>query len=440
MKGLRHNATVSFVLPVMFENFFNTAAGLVFSWLIGGISASALTTIATGNQVINLITAAATMLVTGSGILCARLLGAGDKLEASKVVEQTTLLTVISSTAITVLCLIFAAPLMTLLMPNAEAAVLHEGISFFRVLILSLPATLLFNMINSVLRASGDGRSPMIITFTVCGLQLLFAWLLLRVLRLEIMGAGLCYLLSRLGGTAVGMIILLRSHQYFIRLKNILRADFAVFRRILAVGIPTSIESIFIQTGYLVGNSMVIGLGTFEAAVYNVANTLYTFAAFPQAICSSVAMTIIGQLIGAKEYGRAKRTGWSIWAIGMTASFILSSLILILRGNLTPIYSADPAVQAGAAYAVWSVFVMCIPAISLNAIDPQLRVGGDVKFVMIVTIIAVWIIRLPLTYLFCYVWDMGAPGVFWANTICLFFRVLTNTIRFIQGKYLYMRV
>jgi hypothetical protein len=44
---------------------------------------------------------------------------------------------------------------------------------------------------------------------------------------------------------------------------------------------------------------------------------------------------------------------------------------------------------------------------SINAIDPQLRVGGDVKYVMVTTLIAVWGIRLPLTYFMCFKWDFG---------------------------------
>ena len=203
---------------------------------------------------------------------------------------------------------------------------------------------------------------------------------------------------------------------------------------------PTSVESIFVQTGYLVASSMVIGLGTFEAAVYNVANTLYSFAALPQGICSTIATTMIGQLIGAHEFKRAKRTGWHIWMIGMGASFILSMGTAIFGSSLTPIYSSDVQIQANAASALWAVVVMCVPAISLNTLDPQLRVGGDVKYVMYVTIIAVWAIRLPLTYLLCYVWNMGAVGVFWANTLSLLFRMVCNMARFIKGKYLYMRV
>ena len=161
---LHANPTLRFVIPVMSESILNTVVGLVFSYLIGGISASSLTTIAQGNQVITLICAAATMFVTGSGILCARLLGAGERLDASRVVEQAILLSAAASLTITVLCLIFAAPLMELLMPRADAEVLSEGIAFFRMLILSLPFAMLNNAFTSVMRASGDGRSPLIIS------------------------------------------------------------------------------------------------------------------------------------------------------------------------------------------------------------------------------------------------------------------------------------
>lgn len=436
----RDNPTLRFTLPVIIENLFNVFAGLIFSWLIGGISGSALTTIAMGNQVITLISAAATMLVTGSGILCARLLGAHENHEASKIVEQTALLALVSSLFITVLCEIFASPLMTLLMPNAESAVLAEGVAFFRVLILSLPCVLLMNALNSVLRASGDGRSPMAVTALASILQLVFAVLFLRIMQLEIIGAGLCYLLARIGGVALSVLIVLRSHRYSVRIRNILKPDFAAFRRILAVGVPTSIESIFVQLGYLIGNSMVIGLGTFEAAVYNVANTLYSFASLPQTICTAVATTLIGQLIGAQALQQAKKTGWKIWGVGMGFSLVISIAIALLGYPLCGLYTTDAAVQNKAAVTLWPIFFMCIPAISLNALDPQLRVGGDVKFVMMVTIIAVWAIKLPLTYLLCYVWNLGAAGVIWANTISLTFRMILNMRRFIQGKYLTMRV
>lgn len=441
MKSLRPmNPTLQFSLPVIFETLFSTFINLIFSSIIGGISGSSLTVISQCNLILNFIVAATTMLTTGSSVLCARLLGGGEPKEASRVVEQTIFMTLTSAVLITSLCLLFTTPILTLLMPNAEADVLDEGVAYFRVLVLSLPFLMATNSLVSVLRASGDSRTSMIINVSTCIFQLLLALLFLRVLSLHVIGAGLTYLLCRIGSMLLAFYVLLHSHRYIIHLRSTLTPNLAVCKRILAVGVPTSIESIFVQAGYLTASSMVIGLGTFEAAVYNVANTLYSFASVPQSFFSPIALTIVGQLIGAKAYKQAKKTGWNLWKLAMLTTLALSAILFLLRGRLTPLYSADPAVQTAAAAAIIAALTMNIPGISLNTLDPQLRAGGDVKFVMATTIIAVWLIRLPLTYLFCYMFDWGARGAFWANTICLYFRMICNMIRFIKGKYLYMRV
>jgi putative MATE family efflux protein len=330
---------------------------------------------------------------------------------------------------------------MRLLMPSVESDVFAEGLSYFRVLILSLPFLLLNNVLAGILRSAGDGKSPMLVAVLINLTQLLFAILFMRWMRLEAVGAGLTYLFSRLCGTALVFYIVLRSHHKFVvRPENLVKPHPPSFLRILRVGLPTSVESIFVQTGYLVANAMVLGLGTFQAAVFNVANTLYGFAAVPQSICATVAMPIIGHLIGACRFDQAKKTGWKIWMIGMSASLLLSGLIIAGGNTFCGIYTSDQDVLAWAVQMLWPVFFMCIPAISLNTLDPQLRVGGDVKYVMTVTVIAVWAIRLPLTWLMCYRIGMGAAGVFWANTISLSFRAVCNMTRFIRGKYLHMRV
>ena len=84
--------------------------------------------------------------------------------------------------------------------------------------------------------------------------------------------------------------------------------------------------------------------------------------------------------------------------------------------------------------------LMVIPGVSLNTLIPQLQAGGAVKIVMVITLIGVWAIRLPLSYLFCYHWSLGANGIFLANAISLYARLLCTTIFFMRRKYLYMRV
>ena len=134
-------------------------------------------------------------------------------------------------------------------------------------------------------------------------------------------------------------------------------------------------------------------------------------------------------MLGAKRPSDAKRGGMFVWAMGILATLVLCSIVVIWASPLSGIYSSDPATVSSASGSMWILLVMDIAGVSINAIDPQLRAGGDVKYVMIVTLTAVWLIRLPLTWLFCFYFDLGVIGIFLANTISLYCRAILGLIR-----------
>lgn len=107
---------------------------------------------------------------------------------------------------------------------------------------------------------------------------------------------------------------------------------------------------------------------------------------------------------------------------------------------LAGLYSDDPAVIKGTVTAMWVLMGFALPAMVINAIDPCLRAGGDVKWVMIQTFIGVWVVRLPLTYLMGYVFKMGVAGVYIANTLGLIARAVIGLVRFSRDKWMYKRV
>lgn len=434
------NHTLQFALPVIFDTVASTFINLVFSSLIGGISGSSLTVISQGNTIISMIASALAMLTTGSSVLCARLLGASDRNEASKVAEQTLLLTGAFSLGFVALGLAFATPLITLLMPNAESAVLKEGVDYFRVLIPSLPFLMLTNVLVSMQRASGDSRTAMFVNVTTGILQLGFAFLFLRVFSAGVTGAGLTYLSVRICSMVLAFWAVQQAHRYQLQLRRLFRPNFAIAKRLFHIGIPASIEAFLVQAGYLLASSMVIGLGTFQAAVYNVANTLYSFAGLPHSIFFAVTLATTGHLLGAKEYAKAQKNGWKLWGFGILSVLTLGSLLFAVRSRLTPLYSSDPAVQEAAAASIVYSLLVLIPAVSLNTLIPQLQAGGAVRSVMMISLIGVWVVRLPLTWLFCYHWTLGANGVFLANALSMCVRLFFTTIVFVRGKYLYMRV
>ena len=107
---------------------------------------------------------------------------------------------------------------------------------------------------------------------------------------------------------------------------------------------------------------------------------------------------------------------------------------------LAGVYTSNPLEVESAASLMWILLVMDVAGVSINAIDAQLRAGGDVRYVMVVTLTAVWLIRLPLTYLFCFVWDWGVLGIYLANTISLYYRAILGLVRHGGQRWMTRRV
>ena len=433
--------SMRFILPVIGENVLTIMIGLSFSQIISGISASALAAIGMANTVQNVVFALFSMVTTGASVLVARRIGEGKGMEAARVIEQSSLLAVVLSTAVAALCFLLANPLLRLLMPTAEDALFSEATAYFRILMLSLPFYVLHSTLSSVFRASGNGKTPLRIALMMNLVQLASGFLFINGLGLEEIGAGLAYVFCRMVGAGLLLYALLHYHVHFVvRLRSMFHFKPAVCRHILQIGVPSGFESVFVQLGYMIANSMSIALGTFEAGVYQILNTLNTFVALPQNVTLVAALPIAGQLIGAGKPEEARRTGRKVWAAAIAVTFLLCGILMLFAEPLVSIYSSDQATIAAAAGMTWLLLVLNIPAASINSIDPQLRAGGDARQVMLNALATVWLIRLPLTYLFCFVWHMGVSGIFLGNTAALCVRATVGFLRHCGNKWLVRKV
>lgn len=430
-KPLDENLTARFILPVIFENLLIQLIGIFFYRSVSTISTTALTAAGMANNIMTVVSAVFSIVTVGTAVLVARQVGAGDGAGAEETVEQSILLTLLSGTAVTAVCLLTAVPLLRLLMPGAEEQLFHEAVVIFRLQIVSTLGMVLQAMLGSILRAMGDSRHPMLSGVLMNVSQLLFGFLFISVFHWGAVGAGLCYVACRLVGTAIIFTALCKDRRYFtLRLRGIFcRPHWPTFRRIFHLGGPVSVESIFIQAGYVVGNSMAISLGTFRSGVYQIMNTMNAFITLPQTVCSAIAMTSVGHLLGGGRRQDARKAGTFVWAAGIASVAVLGTLTILLVRPFSGLYTQDSAAVDECARWVWLLLVMDIAGVSINAVDPQLRAGGDVRFVMTESLSGVWLLRLPLTWLFCLHWDFGVPGIFLANTISLYGRAIAGLLR-----------
>lgn len=426
-------AIIKFTVPVIVENMVVNGLGLTFSSIVGGISASSLAAANTGNMAMNMIIALFSTITTGSAILCARLTGQNDERGASEIVEQTLLLALVSSTAFTALMLAASAPVVRLLMPGADAAFYAEGLAYFRMALFSVPALIVINAMIGIFRAAGESRLSMLMSAVMIVVQLASGWLFVKVLKMEVRGAGLAYVVCRYVGLMVLTVMLIGHHRGF-RVRKIwqLRFHGATCLRVMRVGLPCSVDALAVQSGYLVINTLMIGLGAFEASVNSVLSALCTILGVSHGVASAAATTLVGQRLGAGRRDDARRR--YLWILGLSCLFstLLLLPILAFPATFAGIFSAGEVKKASAAM-IWVLIPYSFPAVGVNATEPAARVGGEGRMVMISCCVCVWLIRLPLTYLFCYPLQMGVVGLFLANAISLAARAVWSFIR-IQGS------
>ena len=125
---IRNSSTLRFTAPVIFENIATTVIGLVFSSIIGGISATSLAGVSVANSAMSVLIAVSAFLVTGSSVLTARLVGERNQKETTLAVEQSILIAIVFGVAVTLLCEAAAVPITRMLLPGTEEAVFREGL------------------------------------------------------------------------------------------------------------------------------------------------------------------------------------------------------------------------------------------------------------------------------------------------------------------------
>ena len=104
-------------------------------------------------------------------------------------------------------------------------------------------------------------------------------------------GVAISSLISRMFAAAF-LLLMLRRPDQLITLRLILAVDTGIIRKLLYIGVPSSIETSIFQIGKLLVLSVVAGFGTSATTANAVSNSLSQFALIPAAAIGTAMITI----------------------------------------------------------------------------------------------------------------------------------------------------
>ncbi len=167
-------------------------------------------------------------------------------------------------------------------------------------------------------------------------------------------------------------------------------------------------------------------LGVRGAAIATLLGTIVAFA--------MAAAALVGQRLGAKDVEGARTFG----AIGQKIAFGVSTILVFIffgRYGLMGLYTTDQEVIALGANILIIMSACTHLQTSQIVYNGCLRGAGDSRYVALISLLGVTIVRPVSTYLFCYPFGFGVYGAWISLFLDQLIRVILAVRRFYGNKW-----
>lgn len=196
------------LIPLMFEQVLTALMGSVDTIMVTNIGSAAISAVSLVDSLNILIINIFAAMATGGAIICAQYLGSNQKEKANQALKQLIFSITLISILITLPCILFRRPLLSLIFGSVEKNVMDNSLSYLFITALSYPFIALYN--------AGAARLPMAIVFGSNILNILGNIFFIFILNLGVARAALSTLLSRIISAAIILILLKQPNKIYI--------------------------------------------------------------------------------------------------------------------------------------------------------------------------------------------------------------------------------
>ncbi|WP_099209998.1 MATE family efflux transporter [Thermococcus henrietii] len=286
---------------------------------------------------------------------------------------------------------------------DVSSSVYPYAIKYTLVIFIGIPFAFTYYAFTFLLRAVGDTKTPMVISFFTVGLNMALDPVLIFGLgpfpELGVVGAAIATMFSNSVGSVIGAYYLVTGRKGIKFTIDDLKPDWDFYRRIFRVGLPSAVGQSLNSFGFMILTRIIFQYGTVAFAAYAIANRLTNFMF---AIANGIAQamgTMVGQNIGAKNFERAKRIAERTMLINFGVLTAGTAFIVIFNQPVFKAFINDPEVLHEASL-VAKYFLTSLPFFGIFSVATGVfQTAGKTKTSMVLGLIRLWGLRIPLSYL-----------------------------------------
>ncbi|MFR2893091.1 MAG: MATE family efflux transporter [Mediterraneibacter gnavus] len=422
------------ILPLIVEQFLGIFVGMADTMMVASAGEAAVSGVSLVDSLNVLLIVLFVALTTGGSVIISQHLGAKSYSDALKSAQQLLLSTTSLSLLMTAIALLGNYWLLHFIFRNIAPDVMGHARIYFFILAFSYPFLAIYNSCAAIFRAMGNSKISMTASLVMNLLNVCGNALLVFCFHMGASGVAISSLISRMFAAAF-LLLMLRRPDQLITLKTYsLQFDTGIIRKLLYIGVPSSIETSIFQIGKLLVLSVVAGFGTSATTANAVSNSLSQFALIPAAAIGTAMITISGQCIGAGAYDLAVSYTKELLLLSHGILAATNLIMFFACPYLLPLYSLTPETLQTATllirvHSIGAIFLYPESFMLTNT----LRAAADVKYPMVVSILSMWIWRVGFSYILGIYFHMGVLGVWVAMLSDWLCRSICFGLRFRSG-------
>lgn len=435
--------------PAILAQLSSIAMQYIDAAMVGRLGATASASIGLVSAAVWMMGGIVNAFSYGFSVQVAQGLGGGEEAWVRKVVHQGIYSLLFISLMIGGIGLLVSSRLPYWLGGSGQMAAEAKG--YFMTYASFLPVVQMMYFGSAVLQASGDMKTPSILSSLMCLEDVIFNALLIFPAEANIdrsfvpaplgIGAGLGVTGAALG-TCIAYLITAAAMWYCIlfrsgplkKRKEKKGFEKKILTFSMQIGLPMAFESAALTGAQLVSTRIVAPLGTIAVSAHSFAITAESVCYMPGYGLEGAASTLVGQSYGAGKKKLARSFGWITILLGMVIMAAAGGAMYFLCPWVFRFLTPVKAVQElGISALRIELLAEALFGASIVAAG-ALRGAGDTFVPALMSLASMWGLRLTLAGILSK--SMGLRGVWTAMAIELSFRGLIFLLRFRTSHYL----
>ena len=373
---------VKFTIPLVLGNLFQLTYNAVDSIIVGHfVGKEALAAVGICNPISTLMILFLNGLCMGASILMGMQYGAREYDTLHRQISTTMLSGVIFSVFLTLICVIFAVPILHLM--QVDPSIMVMTTQYLRIIFVGLVFTFLYNFFSSTVRALCDSNSPLYFLIISAILNIFGDLFFVVVLHAGSNGCAVSTVISEVL-CCLFCIIYIQKKVPILRLgKKWMVFDSSLLKKTIAYGWASAMQQATVQLGKLGIQAIVNTMGVSVAAAFAVVNRIDDFAYTPEQNIAHAMTALMAQNKGAGKKDRMRegfRCGLVLETIYGIAVFIVC---FVFARHLMMLFVKDEEVISHGVTYLHLISVMYILPAFTNGIQGFFRGIGDLKITLI---------------------------------------------------------